>query len=1273
MGHELAGKTWVVATVAIAVAYVALCGGPIASASADLSFCPPGSAIGQCERPQGVAVNAETGRIYVADSGNNRVDIFETDGSPVSSFPVQGPAEIAVDNSNGPSKGDIYVSDSLKRIQKFGPSGAFILSFGGEGSGPSQFKSIKGIGVTAAGVLYASDTERLGPCELPGVSGSKFRKRVQKFDGNGTLIEQLVLTDAPCGEVEGFTVDSTGNFYLYNQGGTTALRKYDSSGGLLFEKEAGIEVSALAVDGEDNLFSAQREAPYRVIAKYNPAGNTLYRFGYDAIQRNQPGIAAFHSGLGDVFASEEGVGVRYLEMPEGPIAVPSTLKASPISNTKATLNAQINPEGKAVEYHFDYVDQAGFEASEFTGAKSTLPTSLGAADFTLHPAKAEIGCVNPPGAGCLEPETIYHFRVVVKDSEGKEDEAKGQFETKPPLEIDPTYATDVGVDAATLHAGVNPLGIAATGYFQYVDDANYQVSEFDEAAKVPSAGEISFGSGEATEVKSVTLTPLAPHTTYHYRLVADNAVVEPVAGPERTFTTFAPLASGEEPCANAALRIGTAAFLNDCRGYEMVSPLEKSNADILASEEPSTGLPAALNQSSLTGQRLTYSSNRSFGNAASAPASVQYVAARTPAGWQSHGVVPPRGAPLLTPGKQLDTEFKAFSPDLCTAWLRTTAEAPLAAGAIPRFPNLYRRQDDECGGASFEALTTVAPTHEAKAAPYPGQHYTSLELQGISDDGTKAVYAVVENLTEDTPPQSAACVKELETNPSSTGEECNYRLYQYSSADHSLHYVCVLPTGLPSAKSCSAGTAIDTFGRSRENRVANAISADGSRVFWSESGSESSASGGVGPGKIYLRVNPDRPQSEVGGECEAEKACTIAVSKKAEEESGTSVSQYWGAAEDGSKAIFTSGQNLYVFNVASKGTELVAGGVSGVMGASEDASHIYFTSTEDRGEGAMAGKQNLYLDEEGSVRFVVTLVDEDVPAENNFSPVSREPRKQIARVSPDGRHAAFMSLGSLTGYDNFDAKTGEADGEVYLYDATANGGAGELVCASCNPTGSRPLGRELLEGPKPADYRAAAQIPVWENSLYAARALSDDGSRLFFTSTDVLSPRDTNGRKDVYQWEAQGAGGCQGTDPGFVPASGGCLSLISSGKSERDSEFVDASPSGDNVFISTLASLVPQDYGLVDIYDVRVGGGFPSPPPPPPACEGEACQGPQALPNDPTPSSAIFNGAGNVVPPCPKGKVRHKGRCQAKKHQHAKKQKKHQHAKRGHSKGRAGR
>lgn len=86
------------------------------------------------------------------------------------------------------------------------------------------------------------------------------------------------------------------------------------------------------------------------------------------------------------------------------------------------------------------------------------------------------------------------------------------------------------------------------------------------------------------------------------------------------------------------------------------------------------------------------------------------------------------------------------------------------------------------------------------------------------------------------------------------------------------------------------------------------------------------------------------------------------------------------------------------------------------------------------------------------------------------------------------------------------------------------------------------------------------------------------------------------------------------------------MDLISSGQSSEDSTFLDASADGSDVFFSTAESLVAQDFGLIDIYDARVGGGLPGPPVPKAPCEGEACQSPASAPEFPTPGSSSYKG-----------------------------------------------
>ena len=252
---------------------------------------------------------------------------------------------------------------------------------------------------------------------------------------------------------------------------------------------------------------------------------------------------------------------------------------------------------------------------------------------------------------------------------------------------------------------------------------------------------------------------------------------------------------------------------------------------------------------------------------------------------------------------------------------------------------------------------------------------------------------------------------------------------------------------------------------------------------------------------------------------------------------------------------------------------------------------------------------------------------------------------------------------SLTGADNTDADSGEADAEVYLYDAEAEGGEGKLRCPSCIASGARPAGRNIGSDANP--YWAAAQIPAAANQLSAPRVLSANGSRLFFESFDALLSTDTNSRQDVYQWESAGTGNCAEGVPGYRSALAGCLNLISSGQSPQDSQLVDSSASGADVFFKTASSLLAQDPGLIDIYDARVGGGFAPPPAPPAECEGESCQGPAAAPVPPTPASETYLGPANprhskAAKKCAKGKhkVKRNGKVRCVKKKKGKRQRK---------------
>jgi hypothetical protein len=1270
-------------------------------ASADLELCPPGEGAGQCGAPpsigaaeRGLAVDIEEDLLYVADETNNRINVFEADGDFVFAFgygvadgttntfqtctttcfkgiagagagQFDRPVAVAVDNDPASlSKHAIYVSELGKdegigngqhpRVQKLEPTGEFVWMVGkgvdktdggdlctqaeGHVCGQSVESSAEGgfvakptIATGPGGVIYVVDNIR--------VSGNTIKQRLQRFEPSGSPISpQVTLLEDQSVFARAAAVDAAGDLWVASQ--EDGLRKHDPDTGttLAGPFEAGVNFASngLAIDAGGNLYAGQLEGrdngsgSLNAITAFDSTGNVFRRFAYtvaDGGSNPINGLAAHASAFGELFLSQAREGITYtFEPPPGPLPAPPSLEVPKPGSLKATLLVEVNPEGKATEVHFEYLTQKAYEeeGEEFAGPDltSTPAEALGAEGFNLKAADAIIGCPNPATEPdkCLSAATVYRWRVVATNADNLTGSGEGTvegppFETGRPIEIGELYATRVGTDTARLSVEANPNAIPATGYFEYVADAAFQEDlakglghdGFAAAIKVPDKEKgqkpVDFGSGEAFVTRQVTISALTPGTIYHYRLVAENSQTPaPVKGDAEELHTFEP-PEAENCTGNQTSRIGSGSFLPDCRAYEMVSPVDKEGGDIRVGQTSVAQL-AVLEQSSVSGERLAYGSIRSFGDAASAPFTSQYIAQRVAGrAWETHPINPPRGAPIVTALNQFDTEFKAFSADLCQSWLTTYAEPPLAEAARARYSNLYRRTDELCredGKAGFEALAPIS-----KPASLSGPDFF-MSLLGVSADGEHAAFTASDKI-------------------SSQGKAGQHQLYE-AGGGQAPRLICILPAaqgGSAVSGSCRAGST--TPESDDPGAQIGRVSSEGERIFWSAP---------AGNGKIYVRIGGTQ---------------TVAVSEGGEEESDTTKFWFWGAAADGSKAIFSAldteagVSDLYEFDVDSKETNPIAGGVLGVMGISEDAARVYFASTEvlsgeanNNGDKPEAGEPNLYLREgDGNTQFVATLGSADLG-----QAVLPEPfRKHTALVSPDGAHAAFVSAASPTGYDNKGAESGVRTGEVYRYDAAEN----ELSCVSCNPSAARPAG--------------PSQIPFWESGMHAARVLSDDGARLYFESADRLAARDSNGRVDVYQWEELGSGGCDSLDAAFSPAAGGCVDLISSGQSSDNSRFVEASPTGNDVFLATLESLLPQDPGSIDIYDARLGGGLPIPHPPKPPCEGDACHAQIPTPEESTPASSDYVAPSRAAAKparrrCAKGKRRvsakGKSRCVAK-------------------------
>jgi RHS repeat-associated protein len=140
-------------------------------------FGAAGSGSGQFSSPYGVAVDG-SGNVWVADSGNNRIEKFSSSGSFVAAYgslgsgngQFSGPGGVAVN----PATGNVYVSDhGNNRVEELSSAGTFIRAFGSSGSGNGQFNLPAGITVDGSGNVWVADYNN---------------NRIQKFSAEGTFI-----------------------------------------------------------------------------------------------------------------------------------------------------------------------------------------------------------------------------------------------------------------------------------------------------------------------------------------------------------------------------------------------------------------------------------------------------------------------------------------------------------------------------------------------------------------------------------------------------------------------------------------------------------------------------------------------------------------------------------------------------------------------------------------------------------------------------------------------------------------------------------------------------------------------------------------------------------------------------------------------------------------------------------------------------------------------------------------------------------------------------
>jgi DNA-binding beta-propeller fold protein YncE len=192
----------------------------------DRKWGSEGSGNGQFQNPRGIATwrtmvgDFPVTYVYVADTGNNRVQRFGSTGNFINTWGGPGsgnsqfssPVDVETDAS-----GNVYVVDQHNdRIQKFTSTGSYTLKWGSEGTGNSQFNSPAGVAISGSSV-YVTDAEN---------------HRVQKFSHTGIFALKWGSEGSGNGQFKfpaGVATDAAGNVYVVDNA-NHRVQKFTSSG-----------------------------------------------------------------------------------------------------------------------------------------------------------------------------------------------------------------------------------------------------------------------------------------------------------------------------------------------------------------------------------------------------------------------------------------------------------------------------------------------------------------------------------------------------------------------------------------------------------------------------------------------------------------------------------------------------------------------------------------------------------------------------------------------------------------------------------------------------------------------------------------------------------------------------------------------------------------------------------------------------------------------------------------------------------------------------------
>jgi DNA-binding beta-propeller fold protein YncE len=609
----------------------------LAAPVATHTYAMVGEFEGPFSGPEHVAVEPGTGNILVTDPQNGLVDVLKSDTSVLTSLNTGGaPYGIAIDQASGA----IYVSNfGTGKITRYVSDGAPTPSYTVDGTftSPSQGSASGQIGSFESALAVDPVTHDL-------LVADSESERVDRYSSTGSFLGSFDGSGAPAGVFSALgdiAVAADGTVYVIDGAHVERFSAAGVAQGSLAVSELP---GSIAVDPSNGGVTVAMEASNRYedrLQQFDAEGAFLAETGFSYFSggRKLSGVAidgASHRlyAIGGSFGYPRGTVFELNSvLPGVEILAPSNLGV-----TTAHLAGEVDPGGLSTSVRFEYSSDEG--VSWNSTSEVEVGAGSGAQEVSLDTA-------------ALYPGTTYLVRMVASNSIQHHTSRTITLTTPvTPPSVQTGGSSEVEDTSAAVYGSVNPNGFQTTFYFEYGTTESY-------GNRIPVASDGVAGQGLLTRHLARTISGLAPQTTYHYRLTAQNSVGHAV-GADRTFTTAA--ASGAEG-----------------RVYEQVTPVHKEGGEI----DPNVAFQAEGN-----GNGFVFKTNNTLGGSATESSTffARYASLRTPTGWTGAQSLDP---PVRTEGEILTYPTLAVSGDFTHALV--ASPEVLAPGAVSGAGNLYVR------------------------------------------------------------------------------------------------------------------------------------------------------------------------------------------------------------------------------------------------------------------------------------------------------------------------------------------------------------------------------------------------------------------------------------------------------------------------------------------------------------------------------------------------------------------------------------------------------